>query len=226
MKNLLRTAALALGILMSHSVAQSQVALEPGSAYRLGLSFNPNTAYAKSLDLHHKAVSGDVRFGYSFMFDVMFSEQYAIGTGVNVLYLGSTVRYWQHEVTDEVHFLNSVSRKLDLQYIEVPITFKMRTKEIGYSTYFAQFGAGLGLNIQAVAEETISPGYKLDLLAFGGSWTDIGGMSELGPTRIDIAENIRLFRPSMIIGGGIERRLTGTTSLVAGLTYNVGLLNA
>jgi hypothetical protein len=226
MKNLLRTAALALGILWIHSVAEAQVALEPISPYRLGLSFSPNTAYAKSMDLHHEAVSGDARFGYSFIFDVMFTDQYAVGTGVNVLYLGSTVRYWQHEAVGQGHLLNSTTRKLDLQYIEVPITFKMRTKEIGYTTYFAHFGAGFGLNIQAVAGETVSPGYEWDATEVFGSWTDISDMNERLPDRIDVAENIRLFRPSMLIGGGIERRLTGTTSLVVGLSYNVGLLNA
>ena len=38
-----------------------------------------------------------------------------------------------------------------------------------------------------------------------------------------MADRTRLFRPSMIIGLGAERRLTGSTALVFALRYNVGL---
>ena len=30
--------------------------------------------------------------------------------------------------------------------MELPLTFKLRTKEIGYTTYFGKFGGGVGLN--------------------------------------------------------------------------------
>ena len=47
----------------------------------------------------------------------------------------------------------NVDRSYSLQYVELPLTFKMRTKEMGYTTVYGRFGLGLGMNVKAEADE-------------------------------------------------------------------------
>ena len=94
----------------------------------------------------------------------------------------------------------------------------MRTKEIGYSTYYGQFGVGLGLNVRSEGTRTATPFAASDSL---GAWTFVNaGMTD--PALVSLVDQTLLFRPSMIIGLGFERRFTGTTALAVGLRYNIG----
>ena len=117
--------------------------------FRMGLALDPNVSWMNSRDFEHTIDGGRAHFGYQFMADILFAETYAIGTGVNVFRTGSTVEYWE-PTTDST--LSRVSRSFNNQYVELPVTFKLRTKEIGYTTYYGKFGGGLGLNTRREAE--------------------------------------------------------------------------
>ena len=54
---------------------------------------------------------------------------------------GAPFEYWE-PTTDST--LSRVPRNFNNQYVELPLTFKLRTKEIGYTTYLRRFGGGLG----------------------------------------------------------------------------------
>ena len=121
-----------------------------GHGFRMGLAMDPNISWMNSRDFEHTTDGGRAHFGYQFMADIMFSETYAFGTGVHVFRTGSQIDYWE-PTTDST--LSRVSRDFNNQYVELPLTFKFRTKEIGYTTYFGRFGTGLGLNTRRAAEE-------------------------------------------------------------------------
>ena len=108
-----------------------------------------------------------------------------------------------------------------LQYVEIPLTFKMRTKEVGYTTYYGQFGIGLGLNVRAEGSRTMAAFAKADST---GALTPL--TSETGPVEaVSLVDQTLLFRPSYIIGLGWERRFTGTTALAVGIRYNMAMRN-
>ena len=106
--------------------------------------------------------------------------------------------------------------------MELPFTFKMRTKEMGYTTLYGKFGLGLGLNIKSEADEARYRSYQE---VINGEWStyNVGGSPIRD--RIEIDSDIRLFRAAMIIGGGLERSLSGTTALTVGLNYNAAFTN-
>ena len=99
--------------------------------FKMGLAISPNTAWMVSTDYDHETLGAKVNFGFEFMADVLFSENYALGLGVNVFNTGGDVRYLEQDPVDN-DFLRNVDRTYILQYVELPVTFKMRTKEIGY----------------------------------------------------------------------------------------------
>ena len=95
--------------------------------------------------------------------------------------------------------------KLSLQFIEIPLTLKMRTNEIGYCTYFFQVG--------------LSPGYAIRTKA------DIEINDVVIDDNADVSDQINELNLSMILSAGVEYSLGGSTSLLLGLTFNNGFLD-
>ena len=216
LRTLLATSGLAV-LFFSPNDAQSQ-------GYHLGLQFAPNISMAEPRELSHEAIQSEAHFGYGFVFDAMFTDKYAIGTGVNVFYNGGITQHLAFQEDENGLFIEAVQLVQQQQYVEIPLTFKMRTNEIGYTTYFGQFGAGFGLNVRSEGSQKTTSFATLDSL---GSVMEVvfsqPALDAAESEQVSMADRTRLFRPSMIIGLGAERRLTGSTALVFALRYNVGL---
>ena len=216
LRTLLATSGLAV-LFFSPNDAQSQ-------GYHLGLQLAPNVSMAEPRELSHEAIQSEAHFGYGFVFDAMFTDKYAIGTGVNVFYNGGITQHLAFQEDENGLFIEAVQLVQQQQYVEIPLTFKMRTNEIGYTTYFGQFGAGFGLNVRSEGSQKTTSFATLDSL---GSVMEVvfsqPALDAAESEQVSMADRTRLFRPSMIIGLGAERRLTGSTALVFALRYNVGL---
>lgn len=186
----------------------------------MGLSVNPNVSWLVSTDYDHTTDGTKLNFGFEFVADIAISGNYSFGTGIHVFNTGGSVSYLQIE--EEFNFeLQTIKRDYSLKYVEIPITFKMRTKEMGYSTIYGRFGLGLGLNIRAEAEERTRTSWN----RFGSSeWSSFDG--EWSDHNPEVDSDIRIMRAAMIVGAGVERSMGGSSSLIIGLTYNVGLLNS
>ena len=189
--------------------------------FKMGLAVTPNTAWMVSTDYDHETLGAKVNFGFEFIADVLFSDNYALGLGVNIFNTGGDVRYLVQDPEDDDYLMN-VDRTYRLQYVELPLTFKMRTNQIGYTTVFGRFGLGLGMNIKAEADEARYASYEE---VSNGVWSTYTAGGSPISDRIPIDSDIKLFRASMIIGGGIERLLSGQTALVVGLNYNASFTN-
>ncbi len=195
-----------------------------GQGFHLGLTLSPNVGFSIPRQFSHESLKGTTHFGYGFIFDAKFTETYAVGTGINVFHTGGVVSYFEANSSTEPSAVDRVELTQRLQYVELPLTFKMRTKEIGYTTYWGQFGLGLGLNVRAEGEERRT---TVALLNDSNQlWEPAANAAVFeSPTDISLVEQTRLFRPALIVGLGLERRFTGTTALVVGLRYNVGIRN-
>lgn len=184
--------------------------------FRMGFRVSPNVSWMQPRDRHFINEGPAARFGFGFMADIFFAQNYAIGTGVNVIRNGGNLSYLENE---ELIFRRT--RSYSNQYVEVPFTFKLRTNEIGYITYWAQFGFGAGININARGDD--EKNYLFENCTEGWRATTRETVIDSGS---NFADDIRLFRASMIIALGIEYSLSGTTSLLVGATYNNGLTNS
>jgi hypothetical protein len=215
----LRSTTILVAFFAAFSVVSSTQSI--AQDFKMGLAISPNTAWMVSTDYDHETLGAKVNFGFEFIADVLFSENYALGLGVNVFNTGGDVRYLEQDPVDN-DFLRNVDRTYILQYVELPVTFKMRTKEIGYTTVFGRFGLGVGMNIKAEADEARYRSYEGVLTE---SLTEVELESSYSSDIIPVDSDIKLFRASMIVGGGIERTLSGTTALIVGLTYNASFAN-
>ena len=215
---IIQSPVLSISLLIVFYLIHSENASAQG--FKMGLSVNPNVSWLVSTDYDHTTDGTKLNFGFEFVADITISDNYSLGTGIHVFNTGGTISYLT--IKDQgILELQTVKRDYSLKYVEVPITFKMRTKEIGYSTIYGRFGLGVGLNIKAEAEERTRTSWIQDV---AGTWNDVDGELS-GVSNPEVENDIRIMRAAMIVGAGVERSLGGSSSLIIGVTYNVGLLN-
>lgn len=96
--------------------------------------------------------------------------------------------------------------KYDLQYIEIPFGLKMRTQEMGYLRYYAEIPV-ITLGIATKARGSILR-----------TASDVEGEN--------IKPDVSILNLSWGFGGGVEYSLSSTTSLLLGLAYQRGFIDA
>ncbi len=164
--------------------------------FHFGLKGAPSIAWLKTDSKNWSSSGSKFGFSYGAVTDFNFSDNYAFSSGVDVTYRGGGLTR-----NDTTSFVG----KYQLQYIEIPLTLKMKTGEIGYITYFGQFGFAPGVNIKAKADYTT---------------TDYTGTYSAKDTLV--GSDINILGVSMVIAGGIEYSLGGKTSLLASVVFNNG----
>ena len=195
--------------------------------WKIALHVDPNISWLKPDNKNLTAGENQFNFGFGVSIDKMFTENYAIGTGFNLFNTGGQLSYFDERITDDgQRTIASMNRTYMLKYAEVPITLKLRTNEIGYITYWAQVGVGLGVNIKSKSNDVIDykkleNGTNPDSLR----WTDATTVTDESIEDEDIGRDISIFRSSLIIAAGIEYNLSGDASIVAGVCLNNAFSN-
>lgn len=206
--------AVALILTSLNSFAQTMDETQSGSGeskgFRFGLQFSPQLDWIKAQDKH--TTSSGVKFGFNYglMADFSLASNYAIATGINISQNSADILY-----NDTLNMFNSFENdsfpqgtktSYKLQYIEIPLVLKLKTNEIGYMTYFGQFGLNAGINTKT--RGTIDdPANKHDQIN-----------ENLGP-------DISPFNLSLNIGAGIEYSLSKSTAFVASFSFHNGFLD-
>ena len=214
-------AILAAAFLACSSTLNAQDAADT-EGVRFGLKLAPNMGFIRpETDGLDGNGSG---FGYTFgllaEFPIGNAGNYRFASG---LFLNNITGKWKEEFS-YYELGNTSLRKKDLetdvklQYIEVPLTIKMMTNEIGYIRYFGQIGFGNGFNIRAKADQVVP--------TVNGSFNDEPIVTEFVEDKDeDIQSDIMLYKASLIVGAGMEYNFSGNTSLLVGITYNNGFTN-
>jgi hypothetical protein len=195
--------------------------------WKIALHVDPNISWLKPDNKNLTAGDNKLNFGFGISIDKMFTDNYAIGTGINIFNTGGQLSYFDERITDAgLRTIARMDRTYNLKYVEVPLTLKLRTNEIGYITYWVQVGVGLGVNIKSKGDDVIDykkleNGTNPDSLR----WTDAGMLVDESIEDEDIGKDISIFRSSLIIAGGIEYNLSGDASIVAGVCLNNAFSN-
>jgi hypothetical protein len=117
-----------------------------------------------------------------------------------------------------------VSYEYSNKYIQIPVSMKFRTKEIGMIKYYAQFGLAPGIRISS----------KVKIDGKNLPWseddrknikTNESSEEEYEPIDNTFSDDVSFLNIPLIIGGGIEYNLSGNTSLYVNLRYENGFTN-
>ena len=157
--------------------------------FRLGLSINPNIGWLRYDDEYEATAKPG--FSYGLVADLGFADNYYFSTGLLINSIASKVDFPVGDDRD----------KIRLQYVEVPLTIKLKSVEDETGRFYGQFG--------------FTAGFK------------VSGKEKLaGATKYQSIEGDDLFRLGLQIGGGKEWKLNENLGLMTGLTFNNGFTRA
>ncbi|RZL34547.1 MAG: PorT family protein [Pedobacter sp.] len=170
------------------------------NGFRLGLTAHPNFGFIKAEG--GKGNGTNLGFTYGLLGDFNFAENYSFATGLTI----TTINGKSTEINPVQYTApGTYDLKYKMQYLQIPLSIKLKTDEKDDMKFYGQFG--LTTDFRLGARYDVEQGNTP--LADGVKATD----------------HTKFFRAGMLIGGGVEYRLSGKTSLLGGITYNNGLTN-
>ena len=181
-----------------------------------GLKITPSIAWLRTDSKGIESNGSKFGFCYGLITEFQFSDNYSFATGIDVTYRGGNLRQTFESDIAGTKTVVITESESTLQYIELPITLKLKSNEIGYLTYYLQAGLAPGINIRSRADIKIN------------TQTTTGGNTTTSPLELtdeDIQDDINNINLSMLIGGGVEYTLSGSTVLLIGIQFNNGLLD-
>jgi hypothetical protein len=201
--------------------------------FRFGLRATPSINWYKPDDKKKFASDGArLKFGYGLITEFRLSNLISVSTGVGFDYDGGKIdilndtasAYYiknnefveieeaHNDTSGTVGVYHLKSREYNTNYITIPITLKMKTKEIGMLTYYGMFGVNASFRTKARVEDTYTSLYTPPNSSYDG-------------TDMENTNDMNLFKFALNIGGGAEYNLSGSTSLVFGLNFYNGFSN-
>jgi hypothetical protein len=146
-------------------------------------------------------------FSWGFIGEFFIMENYAIMTGFNMNFNGGELEYPAvMDVPDgdtTMAVAGQLDRKYNLKYIQIPLCLKMQTALSEKITIFGKIGLGTAFNLGAKGSDV---------------FTYDGGVETRD--KHDIDDEIALMRESLIVGGGVEIKIKGSTAVIIDLTYD------
>lgn len=167
-----------------------------GKKAQLGFTASPTFGWLTSVAGQTPAVEPDgmrTGFSYGIIADLPFSDNYYFSTALTVSTLNAKTR--------EPNVSTSVYK---LQYLEVPLTLKLKSNEMENKRFYGQFGLNTGINI----------GSKQDIMYTNSATPDV--------KNLDIGNEINSFRAGLLIGGGTEWNVGESMNILTGLSYSNG----
>lgn len=179
--------------------------------FRFGLHATPAIAWYKpDNEKVYKSDGSKLKFAYGLSTEFRLNKVASFATGLNINYSGGTLRFVEDSVSyaleNDIFYIDS--RVFNTIYVDIPLTLKMKTPEIGAMTYFGQFGINLGILTKARANDQ-------------GTRKAISVSND----DVDIKKDMSFVNIGLNVGGGAEYNLAGSTSLVFSINYHNGFTN-
>ncbi|MEM1325899.1 MAG: porin family protein [Bacteroidota bacterium] len=170
------------------------------SAYnvRFGLQLSPTFTWMQSDASIVNGNGPNLGLKLAMLGEYYFAENYAVTSGLGFAFNhGGTLRYDAEDNYWNVdRSLRNADLKYSVQYIEIPLGLKMRTREFGYLRYFAE-----------------------PHIVFGFRSQSRGDIKGADINDIDIKEFINPISLSWGLGIGGEYSISESTAIVGGLYY-------
>lgn len=194
------------------AIVSTTNAQEQGRSVRIGLKVAPNLSFLKTNDKIITQDGSSLGFNFGLMTDFMMgkNQNYAFATGLFFMpKLGLNYK------RTETHMDSVITRtgSARMQMVQIPLTIKLKTNEIGYMTYYGQIGAETAFNVGAkdnYTQVTAEPGSTISVEVKDEKFND----------------QAAIFRAALLVGAGFEYNFNTNTSAMVGITYSNGFTNA
>ncbi|MFI5170747.1 MAG: porin family protein [Chitinophagales bacterium] len=176
--------------------------------FRFGLTASPVFDWFKVDGDQFENDGTKFGFQYGLLFDQTIGsvERYAFSTGILINYVNGGITG-----SDTALGLES-TLELRVQYIEVPLTIRLRTNEVNYMTYYGQFGLSPGVCIKARGDVSSNG----TLVEEDINFRDKDNIADA---------QYQLVNVSLTLGAGLEYSLAENTAVMAGIFFQNGFSN-
>ncbi|PIY03743.1 MAG: hypothetical protein COZ21_08445, partial [Bacteroidetes bacterium CG_4_10_14_3_um_filter_31_20] len=135
-----------------------------------GLYLSPVISWLKPDTKNITSDGSRFGFGFGIPVDFNFSKNFAFSTGIAYTNLGGSLKYLDSIPKFEADTIYSLVKNTVVKYktsfIEIPLSLKGKTNEIGYITYFLKAGISPQFRFKAKGDiSSINPGDNLDIKA-------------------------------------------------------------
>ncbi len=167
-----------------------------------GLQANPELSWIKPnfTNASYDGLTFAYKYGLYAAYDI--TEHYAFATGVQISNRGGKYSYY-----DSLGIVaTSYSIRQRIQYLDLPLNLKMTTNEIGYITYYGEFGLLPSIRLKARFDEE----------------TFVNNVSQ---AKLENSNNLKDINPvslALHLGLGMQYSLTESTSFLVGAYFNNG----
>jgi hypothetical protein len=193
----------------------TSVTAQDANNFRFGIQISPSVSWMGTDDNRITSQGAALGLKLATQAEFVFADKYSFATGLGFHFnSGGTLqsqfggRFFTQSINEGEPFndpdnLTGEQVELDysIQYIEIPLALKLRTREFGTLTYYLEA--------------------PIFTLGFRGKTT--GGLSGGGITEsiedLSIKQEVNPFAFSWGFGGGIEHSILDGTRLFAGLTF-------
>jgi hypothetical protein len=195
--------------------SEGLLAQESFQNIRFGPEVSPHISWLSTNDNQINGAGNNFGLKLGLMGEYYFTENYALTGGLGLAFnTGGTLK---HDIGGNLLSRSELSmpnlRDLDdgaeidysMQFVEIPIGLKMKTRKFGYISYYAH------LPVFTLSILTRSRG---DILA-----------SNASSTNENISRDTRFFNISWGFGGGAEYSVSPETSFVFGLYYQQSIID-
>lgn len=184
--------------------------------FRFGFNAAPTLSWMATDDSKISGDGSNLGLKLSVQGEYFFRENYAIVGGLGFGFnQGGKLKYevggrlWsESELEDPLRdsLSNGVQLQYKIEYVEIPISLKLRTNEFGQIRYFAE------VPIFTFSLETKARG-------------DIDNNNGFNPTDQNISGNVNFFGLSWGLGLGAEYNINDNTTITAGLHFQKGIFD-
>lgn len=176
---------LVLALLLIPFLGKSQDAPDN---FQLGFTSSPTLSWMTDDGSKLASSGGKVGFSYGVIADFGFAKNYFFSTAFTVTSLNS-----------EAEMMGVSTDKYKLQYIDIPLTLKLKSNPTSTGRFYGQFGLGTGINISA-KRSGVQPSSE----------------------EVSISSDVNKLRLGLIAGAGAEWNIGRNLSAVTGVTFNNG----
>lgn len=181
---------------------------------RFGVQVSPTFSWMQTNDKSIRSNGINTGLKTGMLGELYFADNYALLTGISLTFNnGGTLKhdqggdFWANSSLSEERFHqlpDGINTQYHIQYLEIPVALRMRTREFGYLRYFAEVPRFLlGVRTQA----------KGDLE---------GAVNTTGEL---ITADVNPFTLSWGAGGGVEYSISPSTAVTAGLFFQSSILD-
>jgi opacity protein-like surface antigen len=192
---------------------------------KIGMRLTPQLTWATSDNRNTFSNASRINASYGLMVDYYFADNYAIGTEFGIHAYGTNLNVKRERHSGISHNGNNITPSANvnydyrLQYFQLPLLIKMRTNEIGYFRYYAEFGGVAGILSRARATVNTT-NFRLQNVNVNNPDVDDEYKFIDKP---DFYDDVNWFRLGLCMGAGIQYNFMGNSLLQVGIRYEDGL---